>query len=100
MSNYDAQEHEYADLASQFAQERREDNYEEAKHLLAQIIIARAQGALDPKKSLVIEDAARFLDSVGHDMVAMGTPYRGIVAKLNAAIQPTFSVGDDGEPMI
>ena len=34
------------------------------------------------------------------NMVAMGTPYRGIVAKLNAAIQPTFSVGDGGEPMI
>ena len=34
------------------------------------------------------------------NMVAMGTPYRGIVAKLNATIQPTFSVGEDGEPMI
>ena len=34
------------------------------------------------------------------NVVAMGTPYRGIVAKLNAAIQPTFNVGDHGEPMI
>ena len=110
MSSYAEEEQdarEYAELQRQFAEEREEEARHDGdvvEHDGKTFHFERLENGLLRTYDYQCQWALTYKQVDGEwqpsNVVAMGTPYRGIVAKLNAAIQPTFSVGDDGEPMI